>query len=81
METQTQRLQGHVRVWAGPYGFLAYNDGGRARNVFVHHSAIQKAGWRELNVGDLVEFEIEEDYHGPHALRVKVLESAGASTP
>ena len=41
------------------FGFIA-PDGGRD-DVFVHATALERAGIRELNEGDLVSFEVEED--------------------
>ena len=47
------------------YGFIAV-DGGK--DVFVHHTAIQGEGFRSLNEGDTVEFEVTE---GPKGLQAK----------
>jgi len=41
------------------FGFIAPNDGGA--DVFVHATALERAGIRNLNEGDLVSFEVEED--------------------
>ena len=41
------------------FGFIAPDDGGA--DVFVHASALERAGIRDLNEGDLVSFEVEED--------------------
>src|SRR4028119_1829218 len=41
------------------FGFIAPDDGGA--DVFVHASALERAGIRGLNEGDLVSFEVEED--------------------
>jgi CspA family cold shock protein len=41
------------------FGFIAPDDG-RA-DVFVHATALERAGIRELSEGDLVSFEVEED--------------------
>jgi CspA family cold shock protein len=49
------------------YGFLERADGG---DVFVHFSAIQGEGFRTLNEGDQVEFEIVEGARGPQAANV-----------
>lgn len=51
------------------FGFLA-QDGGE--DVFVHFSAIQSSGYRELQEGQRVEFEIENDPRGkgPRATNV-----------
>ncbi len=56
--------QGTVK-WFNPtkgYGFIAPATGGK--DVFVHISAVQKAGFRNLNEGQLVDFEIEEQQNG-----------------
>ena len=47
------------------YGFIA-QDGGQ--DVFVHHSAIMADGFRSLNEGDRVEFEVTQ---GPKGLQAK----------
>jgi CspA family cold shock protein len=45
------------------YGFISREDGD---DVFVHHSAIQAEGYRNLEEGQRVEFTIE---HGPKGLQ------------
>jgi CspA family cold shock protein len=58
------KTQGTVK-WFNPtkgYGFIAPATGGK--DVFVHISAVQKAGFRNLNEGQLVDFEIEEQQNG-----------------
>lgn len=52
------------------YGFIAV-DGGR--DVFVHHSAIQMDGYRALEQGRRVEFEITQSDRGPQADAVRPL--------
>ncbi|MGE5589444.1 MAG: cold shock domain-containing protein [Bacillota bacterium] len=49
------------------YGFIEREDGG---DVFVHYSAIQMDGFKSLNEGDRVEFEIVEGARGPQAANV-----------
>lgn len=51
--------------WFNPtkgYGFVAPESGGK--DVFVHISAVQKAGLRTLNEGQTIEFKIEEQPNG-----------------
>ena len=49
------------------YGFIEREDGG---DVFVHFSAIQENGFKSLNEGQQVEFEIVEGARGPQAANV-----------
>jgi CspA family cold shock protein len=49
------------------YGFIQREQGG---DVFVHYSAIQVDGYRSLNQGDLVEFEVQDGPKGLQAANV-----------
>lgn len=49
------------------YGFIEQEGG---PDVFVHHSGINSDGFRTLNEGDQVTFEIEEGRKGPAAVNV-----------
>lgn len=56
--------------WFSPekgYGFIAREGGD---DVFVHFSAIQDEGFKTLNEGQDVEFEIVEGARGPQAANV-----------
>ncbi|TKB06368.1 cold-shock protein [Desulforhopalus sp. IMCC35007] len=53
------------------YGFIE-QDGGK--DIFVHHSAIQVAGFKSLTEGERVSFEIVEGQKGPAADRVIKIE-------
>ncbi|AUW94734.1 MULTISPECIES: cold shock domain-containing protein [Sulfobacillus] len=49
------------------YGFLEREDGG---DVFVHYTAINGEGFRTLNEGERVEFDVVEGDRGPQAANV-----------
>ena len=52
------------------YGFIEQEDG---PDVFVHHSGINAEGFRSLNEGDRVTFEIVQGPKGPSAANVTVV--------
>lgn len=63
------RLDGMVK-WYNPnkgFGFIEQDIGGE---VFVHQTEIMQSGFRFLNLGDRVEFEIGRGKKGPVALKV-----------
>jgi len=64
--------QGTVKWFNGEkgYGFIAV-DGGQ--DVFVHYSAIQAEGYRSLDEGQRVEFDVTQGQKGPQADAVRVL--------
>ncbi|GIG27918.1 hypothetical protein Cma02nite_05180 [Cellulomonas marina] len=53
------------------YGFIAQDGGGA--DVFVHYSAIDSQGYRSLDEGQRVEFEITQGPKGPQAEQVRPL--------
>jgi CspA family cold shock protein len=53
------------------YGFIAPDGGGN--DVFVHFSAIQATGYRSLEEGQKVEFEITQGQKGDAAADVRLL--------
>lgn len=56
------------------YGFIEQGEGDP--DVFVHFSAIQGDGFRSLNEGDEVEFEVEQGQKGLQAASVTVTNAA-----
>jgi CspA family cold shock protein len=63
------RVRGKVKWFnnAKGYGFIGQEDG---PDVFVHFSAIQTDGYKTLQEGETVEFEITQGQKGPQAENV-----------
>jgi cold shock protein len=53
------------------YGFITCEDGGK--DCFVHHTGIEGNGFKTLQEGESVSFDIEQGSKGPQAVRVKKL--------
>jgi cold shock protein len=67
-----ERLKGTVKWFnnAKGFGFIGRPDGA---DVFVHYSAVNANGYRTLEEGDQVEFEIAQGPKGPQAANVSKL--------
>jgi CspA family cold shock protein len=52
------------------FGFIEKDDGG---DLFVHHSAIQANGFKSLQEGQRVSFEVKQGQKGPAADNVKLI--------
>ena len=62
---------GHVK-WFNPekgFGFITPEDG--SADVFVHFSAISGEGYRNLEEGQKVEFDVTQGQKGPQAANVR----------
>jgi CspA family cold shock protein len=68
----SERVSGTVKWFNGSkgYGFIEREDGD---DVFVHYTAIQADGFRNLEEGQRVEFSIEQGPKGLQAANVVVL--------
>ena len=67
-----ERTRGTVKWFNGEkgYGFITQDNG---PDLFVHYSEIQADGFRTLNEGDKVEFEITEGRKGQQASAVTIV--------
>ncbi|EMD16233.1 cold shock-like protein CspD [Eggerthia catenaformis OT 569 = DSM 20559] len=54
------------------YGFITVED--QSKDIFVHYSAINSDGFRTLEEGQTVSFDIVEGDRGPQASNVTVVE-------
>ena len=52
------------------FGFIEQEDG---PDVFVHYSGISSDGFKSLNEGDRVTFDIEQGQKGPSAVNVNIV--------
>ncbi len=68
----TQVYRGTVKWFSNEkgYGFISRPDG---PDVFVHYSAIDEEGFKTLEEGQQVEFDIVEGARGPQAANVRKL--------
>jgi cold shock protein len=69
VESMTERIIGTVKWFNASkgYGFIGYENG---EDVFVHFSAIIAEGYRRLEIGQQVEFSVEEGPKGLQAANV-----------
>ena len=68
----SERMKGTVKWFNGAkgYGFIEREEGG---DVFVHYSAIRGEGFKNLEDGQNVEFDLEQDQKGWRAADVVVV--------
>jgi CspA family cold shock protein len=67
------RMNGQVKWFNAEkgFGFITRADG--EKDCFVHHSAIQGSGYKSLNEGDKVEFDVVQGQKGPAAENVTLV--------
>ena len=67
-----ETIKGKIK-WFNPtkgFGFITRED--KEKDVFLHSSAINKAGLTSVNEGDNVEFSIEIREKGPSAINLQI---------
>ena len=66
-------MKGKVKWFdsAKGYGFIHSDDG---KDIFVHYSGIEKDGFKALEQGQEVEFQISDGKRGPQATKVRLVE-------
>lgn len=65
-------MTGKVKWFDGKkgYGFIIGEDG---KEIFVHFSGIVKEGFKSLDEGQRVEYDVEEGPKGPQAANVRII--------
>ncbi len=75
----SERINGTVKWFSRVKGYGFISPDGGEKDVFVHYSAITGDGYRNLEEGQRVEFEIEDSPKGPQAAQVTGLGEAEAA--
>lgn len=65
--------QGTVKWFNAEKGFGFISPDGGGADLFVHHTAIQASGFKKLDDGQRVSFEVGKGQKGPQALNVVAL--------
>jgi len=66
-----ERIEGTVAWFKDQFGFIRRDDG--AKDVFVHHTAIDMDGYKTLKEGQRVSFEVVRGSKGLQAEEVRVI--------
>lgn len=65
-------MKGKVKWFSNEKGY-GFVEGEEGKDIFVHYTAIETEGYRTLNEGQEVEFEVVEGPKGPQAAKVKII--------
>ena len=58
------------------FGFIEQDDGGA--DVFIHYTGIANDGYRSLDEGDVVKFEVTQGKKGPQASNLTIVKAAAS---
>jgi CspA family cold shock protein len=73
---------GHVKWFSNTKGFGFIVPEGGGADLFAHYTAIQMDGYRGLQAGDRVSFDLQEGAKGGSAIHIRVLQAAeGKQSP
>lgn len=75
-----KRLTGIVKWFSRLKGYGFINPDNGEREVFVHYSAIEGEGYRNLYEGDRVEYDLVDYGRGPQARNVNTRRSYGSTS-
>lgn len=75
------RTQGTVQWFSRVKGYGFVRPDGEEEDVFVHYSAIQAEGYRNLRRGQRIEFAVEDTPKGPQAIQVVELDQEDVEVP
>lgn len=81
MSTQAERLTGAVKWYHRKNGFGFIVPDGGSRDVFLHHSALERQFQARISEGDRVAFRVEERRKGPSAVDVVPLDGSHEDKP
>jgi CspA family cold shock protein len=70
----SERVTGTVKWFSTEKGY-GFSQREQGKDVFVHYSAIQGSGFKNLQEGQIVEFTVEQNPRGPQAVNVTVQSS------
>jgi CspA family cold shock protein len=64
-------MKGTIKQWFDYRGFGFIDVEDQEKDVFVHTSSVK--GYTSPQIGDSVEFEVQESYKGPRAVNVEIM--------